>query len=108
MVGRNSRAILNWDLLTSSGSNDIVKSAKPLFVNVSKTQQNEAIRTLSSDQLGEKEEIVLNKNAIAPIQSLMRKHRNWHPSKFPSTILPFANDSSLTVINGTKILTRHR
>jgi len=52
--------------------------------------------TLPAKLLGSKEETVLNKAAIPKIQALMRKHRTWHPFKFPSTMPPLDNGSPQT------------
>jgi hypothetical protein len=52
--------------------------------------------TLSQKQLGTKEETILNKDAIKPIQVLIRKHLHWHPFKFPSTMPLLNNGSPLT------------
>jgi hypothetical protein len=57
--------------------------------------RNEEIM-LSKDQLGNNEETVLNKDAIQPIQTLMRKHCSWHPFKFSSTMPLLDNGSPLT------------
>jgi len=48
--------------------------------------------TLHKDRLGEEEETILNKDTIRHLQALMRKHRSWHPFKFPSTMLPLNDD----------------
>lgn len=52
--------------------------------------------TLSGDEDGQKEPTVLNKDSIKHIQSLMRKHRQWHPFKFPSTMPILENGSPVT------------
>jgi hypothetical protein len=52
--------------------------------------------TLSQKQLGTKEETILDKDAIQPIQTPMRKHLHWHPFKFPSSMPPLNGDSPLT------------
>ena len=52
--------------------------------------------TLSKDEDGQNEPTVLNKDAIGHIQSLMRKHRQWHPFKFPSTMPILENGSPIT------------
>jgi hypothetical protein len=46
--------------------------------------------------LGEKEETVLNKAAIQPLKTLMKKHLNWHPFKFPSTMPILDHGTPLT------------
>ena len=53
--------------------------------------------TLTNDErLGTEEPTILNKSSIDPIQTLMRKHRRWHPFKFPSTMPLLDNGSPLT------------
>jgi hypothetical protein len=52
--------------------------------------------TLPQKQLGTNEETILNKEAIKPIQVLIRKHLHWHPFKFPSTMPLLNNGSPLT------------
>jgi len=52
--------------------------------------------TLPVKQRGGEEETVLNKKAIAPILSTMRKHEHWHPFKFPSTMPLLDNGSPVT------------